>query len=151
MKTAAAAADYLSPFASSFAQHQASPPRTPISPPEPSRSNSPLRVVGFDSSPTSVVALRRWQSAAAPGTAAAMEAAAAMDAALAATSCKAAAAAAAGSPGFPHPAQAPQRSASLERKVCCLRPTSVLCPMLVCACLPRGCPDGSAPSALSRS
>ena len=74
--------DLLSPFGSSLVQQQVGTPQAaPASPPEPSRSNSPLRVVGFDSSPTSVVALRRWQSAANPGTAAALEVAAAMEAA----------------------------------------------------------------------
>lgn len=87
----AAAADFVSPFASSFAQHATSgSPVQPDSPlPQPShtsRSGSPVRVVGFQSSPNSVVAPRRWQSAAVPGTAEAREAAAAMDAAIAAAS-----------------------------------------------------------------
>lgn len=74
------AADFLSPFASSFAQHQVRTPGALTPPPEPSSSSSPPRVVGFLSSPTSVVALRRWQSAADPGTAAALEQAAAAEA-----------------------------------------------------------------------
>ena len=71
------ATDLLSPFATSFAQqHHSGTISVSYSPAqtqaEASRSGSPLRVVGFDSSPTSVVALRRWQSAAVSGTAAAV-------------------------------------------------------------------------------
>ena len=112
----AATAEFVSPFASSLAQHAGgSPPVQPDSPlPQPhshtSRSGSPVRVVGFDSSPNSVVLPRRWQSAAVPGSVAAMEAAAAMDAALAATD--------AGGRGPAGCApQARPSSSSLERKV----------------------------------
>ncbi len=114
----AAAADFVSPFASSFAQHASSgSPVQPDSPlPQPShtsRSGSPLRVVGFHSSPNSVVAPRRWQSAALPGSTEAQEAAAAMDAAIAA----AAGGSSSGASGASFTPQQRPSLASLERKV----------------------------------
>ncbi|KAI7845408.1 hypothetical protein COHA_001113 [Chlorella ohadii] len=113
----AAAADFVSPFASSFAQHASSgSPLQPDSPlPQPShtsRSGSPLRVVGFHSSPNSVVAPRRWQSAALPGSTEAQEAAAAMDAAIAA----AAGGSSSGASGACLTPQQRPSLASLERK-----------------------------------
>ncbi|KAL4855536.1 Chloride channel protein A [Chlorella vulgaris] len=70
--------DCFSPFAACTLQQQGAgtPPAAVSMPKGSSRSSSPMRVVGFDSSPTSVVALRRWQSALEAATLAAMEAAA---------------------------------------------------------------------------
>ena len=141
----AAMADFVSPFASSFAQAQpdtsppggAEPPypappapqqqqmqqqqrgpRPGAAPPperQASGSGSPRRVVGFEQSPTSVVSMRRWQSAAVPGSTDALAAAAAMDAALDE--------AGGGTPEAPGGARGPRSfpptkpSCSLDRKV----------------------------------